>query len=321
VRPRSIDVYLTYRCDMRCSHCFMGNLLDGNTDFDRRSLEKLVQVAATEWGVSDVTFLGGEPTLYPRLTDLVELVQGLGMRVRLVSNGGLALQRVLPSLRDVHIGISLDGSTAATHDAIRKRGSFVRVVESLRRAGASGLNTSGILSVSRLNLTEVPDALRLLEAEGCEYTNVHYVSARGNGARRDELTAVEWLGLRERLAAMRWSMPIRFESTFSHKKPSCLAAKGESQMFFPDGRVFACSMFVDVPNGHSWTWDGGRLTDADLAPDLARSSGRGHCPAAAMVSSSLLAEADSSGTVVGCIFDKELVNSSVGQNEGMAVAR
>jgi MoaA/NifB/PqqE/SkfB family radical SAM enzyme len=82
----SVDIYATYRCNLRCSHCFVGENLSLNSHFPFADLYALIQ-ALPQWKTKAVTFLGAEPTLYPCILEAVELVQSLGMQARIVTNG------------------------------------------------------------------------------------------------------------------------------------------------------------------------------------------------------------------------------------------
>jgi MoaA/NifB/PqqE/SkfB family radical SAM enzyme len=89
--------------------------------------------------VSDVQFIGGEPTLHPHLTDLVAYALDRGLMVEVFSN----LVRVTPAMWEVFSrpGFSLATSyysdEAAQHDAItRGRGSHEPSLSTLVEAPA-----------------------------------------------------------------------------------------------------------------------------------------------------------------------------------------
>src|SRR5690349_24261558 len=90
----SIDIYVTYRCNLRCTHCFLGSKLDEGTHFDFELLHGLIHTAPS-WGTEEITFLGGEPTMYPRLLEAIRMVQQAGMRARIVSNGQRPFQQFM----------------------------------------------------------------------------------------------------------------------------------------------------------------------------------------------------------------------------------
>jgi len=136
------------RCNIACRHCFIScgpkaeQIPMMSVDEVRRSLE---QGAAL--GMKQVYFTGGEPFLHPRLRELVDLALEVAP-LTIVTNGLLLdepnvawlAERFRTARYSLDLRVSLDGMTAAQNDPVRGRGTFERVVASLRRLGAAGLS-------------------------------------------------------------------------------------------------------------------------------------------------------------------------------------
>ncbi|RGC65419.1 molybdenum cofactor biosynthesis protein A [Micromonospora sp. MW-13] len=90
------DIYVTFRCNMRCRHCFVGPALDRGTDLPRDALIGFLRTAWSDWSTREISFLGGEPTLHPDIDLAVRAGREIGFRIRVVSNGGPALLRMMP---------------------------------------------------------------------------------------------------------------------------------------------------------------------------------------------------------------------------------
>lgn len=310
----SIDLYVTYRCNLRCSHCFLGSKLDEGTHFDPELLGELIR-AAPSWGTEEITFLGGEPSLYPRLPEMIGMVQANGMRARIVTNG----QKSFASFMDAfagdelpHVCFSVDGSSSDVHDRVRGRGAFDRLVRSISVANERGYPTSGIVSLARSNADDCERLLELCARLGFSYVNVHYVTNRGFATEQSVLTIDEWLSVVRRIELKSESvdLDVRVERTFAPREGfsgGCAVREGSNLMFFPDGRVFVCAMFIDVPNAHSYIW-----THAGLVPNgfafseraLCQAESPVHCPAMTLVNPSVSAQAMARGLAVRCIYDK-----------------
>ena len=307
----SIDVYATYRCGMRCRHCFVGDLLDTSADFDWPLLDGLIGRAAHLWGTSELVYLGGEPTLYPHLPQALRASQQAGYRVKIVSNGGRSLQAILrqDDLGPLSIAVSLDGSSDQAHDSIRRTGAFKQALAALREAHRRGHTVTAIVSVGSHNLPDAPRTLELLGTLGLESISVHYVSNRGFADRSLPVGVARWLAFREQVTDLRLPTPLRFEETFTERhRPLRCAVKDDSMlMFFPDRRVFQCSMYLGEPDGHGFRWDGVDLTPNPAFLDRHRRylSGDSHCPAMIRINPDLCRQADRHARKVGCIFDKE----------------
>lgn len=148
----SIDVYLTYRCNLRCRHCFVGERLESALDFDPDLLRLLID-SCSAWGTSEVTFLGGEPTLYPQIFEVIRHAHDAGLIARVVTNGLTGLRRLVVSFEAETtkpvVGVSIDGSTPAIHDAVRGAGTFVRMAAHLAQCRERGFRVYGVTSISR----------------------------------------------------------------------------------------------------------------------------------------------------------------------------
>lgn len=69
--PRMLQVALTNACDKSCSFCYRP--LDAKS---RWTFDQLVELArfCDEWGVLEIAFGGGEPTLFPRFAELLRAI-------------------------------------------------------------------------------------------------------------------------------------------------------------------------------------------------------------------------------------------------------
>lgn len=312
----SIDIFVTYRCALRCKHCFMGGSLDHRTDF-AFDLYAMLASAAHSWDTKEFTFLGGEPTLYPRLSEAIELAQQSGYRTRVVTNGHRSYSRFLRS----HVGkplpvvcFSMDGSSPETHDKIRGPGSFSMLVRNVEETHARGATVGGILSVARENAHDVARTLRLCDALGFEFLNVHYVTNRGFAQQSSVLSVDEWRRTCATIDALASSlaMNVRLERTFINTPGShvtCAVRERSNLMFLPDQRVYMCMMFIDVPGSHSFLWTKeGLVSNPHLNSEqrLAQlSTATSGCPAIGLVNRGLAAQASANDLVVNCIYEKE----------------
>jgi len=322
VRPNkpvpSIDIYVTYRCNLRCSHCFLGSKLDSGTHFEYELLRALIKDAPF-WGTEEITFLGGEPTLYPRLSETIRMVQARGMKARIVTNGQLSFQKFMddfdgPELP--HVCFSLDGSSSAVHDAIRGRGAFDRLMRGISVANEKGYLTSGIVSLARSNADDCERLLDLSATLGFAYINVHYVTNRGFAVEKSVLSIDEWLAVVRRIEAKSASvdLDVRVERTFTPQEEfsgGCAVREQSNLMFFPDGRVYSCAMFIDIEDSHSYTWTReGLVPNRSLVTErtLCATETPVHCPAMALVNIAVNRQAQERGLAVRCIYDKSCLS-------------
>ena len=148
--PREVSMQLTYRCNLRCDHCYQWNEQGffhdysaerQRTDLDVGIIEKVLRDTA---GTQSKLFLwGGEPLMHRRFDEVAALLARYPRTITMCTNG-LLLERNLPHLlplgKDLNLLVSLDG-IGADHEALRGRGTFERTVRNiatmldLRRSG------------------------------------------------------------------------------------------------------------------------------------------------------------------------------------------
>jgi MoaA/NifB/PqqE/SkfB family radical SAM enzyme len=135
-------------CNLACTHCFI-TCSPTNHTHEMMALDTVrsyLQEAET-LGVKETYFTGGEPFLNPDMEAILEAALAFGPAS--VLTNGLLLDaercRRLWGLSErsdysLDLRVSLDGYTAAGHDAIRGTGTFDRALEGIRHLHAAGLN-------------------------------------------------------------------------------------------------------------------------------------------------------------------------------------
>lgn len=145
--PFSVYLEVTQACNLRCIHCFAAE--GGKKAI--LPLEKIVELfdSMHEMGVLHLTLSGGEPTLHPQFSRILELATDSSMAFTILTNATRfernpeLLEQIIECSRSrnkaMTLGISLDGVTAESHEKIRGApGSYEltkRAIEKLADAG------------------------------------------------------------------------------------------------------------------------------------------------------------------------------------------
>jgi cyclic pyranopterin phosphate synthase len=141
-----LRVSLTDRCNLRCTYCMPAQGLDWLPAEDLLSAEelnRLLRLAVTRLGVSNIRFTGGEPLLYRPLEHVVAATAALRPRpeIALTTNGvGLAqrAERLAAAGLD-RVNVSLDTVDPGRFAAITRRDRLDDVLDGLTAAAAAGL--------------------------------------------------------------------------------------------------------------------------------------------------------------------------------------
>jgi len=255
-RAPKLFIYLTTKCNMYCRHCYLGFRLKQDLKFHPNNVINIFSGVA---GEKDVTFLGGEPTLYPEINKILRFAKERGYYVRLDTNGfyntNLMQKMELEYIDEV--SISLDGSTPNIHDTIRMPGSFESVVQNIKYLKNIGKNIRVITTVMKPNLLDVLKIAKFVEDLGVNTLNLHLLSINGNARKYPKLWVLpkEWLCLIFKLWNMkRRNLVIRFPLAYlpndliedNKNFLECECNKLLRLSFFPDGKVYCCSLLFDT---------------------------------------------------------------------------
>ena len=152
-----VVIELTDRCNLNCRHCPDGRH-GGRTNLPLGVIERIVQ-EARPCGFEEFAFTGGEPTLHPAFEDILRLVSTDGYSWGMVTNG-LNFPSIYPNLRPwlsrlAAITFSLDGASEKTHDALRGRGAYRRVLQAISVCAVTGLPFTINMVLTRDNQHEI----------------------------------------------------------------------------------------------------------------------------------------------------------------------
>ncbi|ACU38380.1 radical SAM protein [Actinosynnema mirum] len=139
--PREVSLQLTYKCNLRCNHCYQWNDQGFFHDFSKvkqrteLDLDIVDDVLRTTDDTRAKVFLwGGEPLMHSRFGEIAKLLARTPRTVNLCTNA-LLIKRNLEHLLTIGPGlnvlVSLDG-LGADHEALRGKGTFPRTIDNVR---------------------------------------------------------------------------------------------------------------------------------------------------------------------------------------------
>ncbi|MEV5611426.1 GTP 3',8-cyclase MoaA [Streptomyces sp. NPDC052225] len=163
-----LRVSLTDRCNLRCTYCMPEEGLQWLAKPDLLTddeIVRLIRIAVTHLGITEVRFTGGEPLLRPGLVGIVERVAALEPRPQMsLTTNGIGLKRTAQALKDAgldRVNVSLDTLRPDVFKTLTRRDRHKDVIEGLAAAHDAGLTPVKINSVLMpgLNEDEAPDLL------------------------------------------------------------------------------------------------------------------------------------------------------------------
>jgi radical SAM protein len=194
--PFTVIWEVTRGCDLRCVHC----RADAQPRRDPRELTTTEGVALIDQiralGSPVFVLTGGDPLKRPDLGTLIAHAARLGLAVALTPSGTpLARPEAIQRLADLgvrRLAFSLDGPTAASHDAFRRQpGSFAHTVAALRHGRACGLPLQINTTVTRRNIAALPAIAAVVHALGAAVWSAFFLVTVGRATAADQLSAPE----------------------------------------------------------------------------------------------------------------------------------
>jgi AdoMet-dependent heme synthase len=188
---------VTQACDLACVHCrASAQPLRHPMELTTGEGKELIdQIAAMKVPVFVLT--GGDPIKRPDLFELIAHTRRAGVRVSLTPSATPLLTRdIVFRLKEAglaRMAVSIDGATAATHDAFRgMSGSFARTLDAVCWANQTGLPVQINTTFSRRNMAEMDAIAHLVERLHITLWSVFFLVPTGRGKLDDLLSADEF---------------------------------------------------------------------------------------------------------------------------------
>ena len=181
--PYYFHVHLNEPCNQKCIMC----VPNGEHGKSEMPFDEFVALFDSIKGYAEhITLIGGEPLMYPRIGDVLDLLAEHPIGVTINTNATLLDERVVPRLLRLHrleLKCSIDAVSSAMYHRIRGRNQFRRVAAHLldfaeRRRGMPNIEIIPVYVVMRENIGEVVDFLdfaELLDPSRVEFHPVRHV--------------------------------------------------------------------------------------------------------------------------------------------------
>ena len=229
----------TQACDLACVHCrACAKPLRHPLELSTSEGEKLIdEIAAMQVPVFVLT--GGDPLKRPDIYKLVEYATLRRVRASLSPSATPLLTREaiaeLTRRGLARLAVSLDGSTAEIHDALRGvSGSYDRTLDAVRWARELGLPVQINTTITRRNLADFDAMVRRLETLDIVLWSVFFLVPTGRGQADDLITAQEFEEVFAKLHAISRRVPFDIKTTEAQHYRRYLAqarVAGKRQVF------------------------------------------------------------------------------------------
>lgn len=175
---------ITYACNLNCKHCYASA---GKKMADELTTEEAKKVIdqLDRASVPIIAFSGGEPLVRPDLFELTKYAHEKGIYVALATNGTLISRKKAREMKHAGIEfvqISLDSSTAESHDAFRGiDGVFDKTLEGIKNAVAEDFFVNIATTATKGNYNEISKIIELSKNLGVKWFMLYNFVPTGRG--------------------------------------------------------------------------------------------------------------------------------------------
>lgn len=275
---KQVFLYLIDSCNLNCVQCLYKLDIAFQVQKKEIAFDDAVKLISDfrELGAVKLTLMGGEPTLYKHLPELIKKAKELGYEhVRIDTNGQFDSRLLdMQELKMLdEITFSIDGPVAEINDPIRGKGSFDKCVNNIKRAKELGYNiditsciSKGMIKRDENNELYLHRMIKFAEELGISRMNFHNLFK--TGVPRDyftgniDISVKEWFEVKDEIEKKvennEYSIPVRIPSSFTTKdnflrNPEyygyCTCKTKSALLVHPNGMLRICPLLIGTPYG------------------------------------------------------------------------
>jgi len=148
----------TYSCNNACGWCYAKSRRRADANAPLPVLKNFIDVLALQ-GAKSCVLIGGEPTCYPDIVELVAYAKARGLTPRMMSNGRrLANKDFVHSLKKAGLAtcsISIEGTESVHDEAVGARGAFAESFQGIANCIGAGIRTNTITTIHKKNCMDL----------------------------------------------------------------------------------------------------------------------------------------------------------------------
>lgn len=190
--PRIISWNTTFKCNLRCRHCYMDAQERESRDELTTQEGKILIDLIAEVSRPLLVLSGGEPLLRDDVFELARYGTDKGLRMAMGTNGTLIDDKTAKKLLSVGIkkvAISIDSSTPAIHDEFRGvEGAWEQAIEGIRACIRNGVGVQFNTTVTQQNHNDIDATLSMANRLGVRDFHLFFLVPTGRGKNVEDIS-------------------------------------------------------------------------------------------------------------------------------------
>ena len=163
-RLLSMEIEFSRICNFRCSYCYVPEKVECKGELSREEI-KDVLLQAKALGAGKIIILGGEPSIYPHLPEMLKFLHSHGFEVEMFTNGTGVDAELAGLLAELHVRVvlKLNSRKAEVQDLLAGRKGAYDIIQKafahLKEAGYPAKDQFLALStiICQSNFEELPE--------------------------------------------------------------------------------------------------------------------------------------------------------------------
>ena len=253
--PEFLQLYPTIRCNQACTFCFNSTSCPVKDMSPEHALDLLDIML--EHGILDLDIMGGESFLLPWMPSFLHAAINKGVMVNISTNG--SFPHVMEEFRGlspekINIGISLEGSSAQTHNHLTNSAHFDKAISSISSLVAMGMNPLVKTVVTVETMPDIEAIADMLVTLGVKrYYLIHRdLLTDAAGGQPSALSYPAFLGFFQAVRSMHKEIEINKVNASCFEKatlPEGIRCAGGVRKLsvMPDGSLYPCNLFQHLP--------------------------------------------------------------------------
>lgn len=170
--PFKVFFELTYQCNLRCNHCYLGD--EKTKILDELSYDKIINIIdqLSEAGVKDLVLTGGEVGTRSDFIDIVKYAVSKKLLVTILSNGTLFDDKIYEELIKINvydIRISMYGPEIYHDKFVKLMGSYEKSITLLEKLNKDKNIGTAVYILTDDNYRYIEEMQRIFKDKGIKY--------------------------------------------------------------------------------------------------------------------------------------------------------
>jgi len=171
----SMEIEFSRICNFRCSYCYVDGKIEYSNELSREEIKDVI-LQAKGLGARKIIILGGEPSIYPHLVEMLAFLSENKLEIEMFTNGSGIDQHLAGVLakHKVRVALKMNSRDEKIQNRLAgKEGAFTiinRALAALKEAGYPSKELFLAIStvICRVNIEELPSMWQWLREENIE---------------------------------------------------------------------------------------------------------------------------------------------------------